>query len=235
MDLQTFLERGQEYFLPNLSIDLVIIGYRDNTLKSLLLQVGDKWLLPGGYIKVEEAVEEAARRILKERTGLQDPHLKFLSVFGDRNRRFSQEWREFFERSGLKWSENYWLNNRFVTLAYYSLVNMENTHPIVGNFDEAFSWFNFDDLPDMWMDHRSIALTARRRLKEDIQQEPVSYNLLPKPFTMPELHQLHQTILEEPLDRSRFQKKMLASGLFQRLPRRQKKAPGRNPYQYIVK
>lgn len=235
MDLKDFLERGGDYFLPNLSIDLVIIGYKDNELKCLLLQIGDKWLLPGGYIGREESVGEAAIRILKDRTGLEDPHLKFLSVFGGHNRRFTGEWKEFIEKSGLAWKDDYWLNSRFVTLAYYSLVNIDQAHPAIGGFDKSFAWFNFDGLPDMWMDHKSIVLEARNRLKEDVRQEQVSYNLLPDPFTMPELHQLHQTILEEKLDRSRFQKKMLSTGMFKRLPKRQNESPGRSPYQYTVK
>jgi hypothetical protein len=161
--------------------------------------------------------------------------MKFLSVFGDKDRQFSEEYRKFFEKAGIPWDKDYWFNNRFVTLAYYSLVNIECTHPAVGRFDEAFAWFDFDDLPDMWMDHKSIVLAARNRLKEDIKQESVAYNLLPDQFTMPELHQLHQAILEEKLDRSRFQKKMLATGMFERLPKLQKDSPGSNPYLYTIK
>lgn len=235
MDIQKFLEQGAEYFLPNLSVDIIIIGYQDQELKCLLLQIGDKWLLPGGYVGLGEAVDQAAVRILKERAGLDDPHLSFLSVFGDSNRNFSGEWKEFFEQTGLPWRDDYWLNSRFVTLAYYSLVNMEHTHPVVREYDQAVSWFSFDELPAMWMDHQTIVLEARNRLKEDIKKELVTYNLLPDPFTMPELHQLHETILEEKLDRSRFQKKMLSSGIFERLPKRKNVSPGRNPYQYKVK
>ncbi|HBT09399.1 MAG TPA: NUDIX hydrolase, partial [Leeuwenhoekiella sp.] len=69
-------------------------------------------------------------------------------------------------------------------------------------------------------------------LKEEVGLEHLSYNLLPEKFTMPQLHQLHQHILEENIDRSRFQKKMLASGLFKRLPKLKKDTPGRNPYLY---
>ena len=235
MDLKEFYERGAEYFLPNLSIDMVIIGYRDHELKCLLLQIGDKWLLPGGHIAINESVIDAVKRILRGRTGLQETHMKFLSIFGDKNRQFSEEYKEFFEKSGLPWDKDYWLNNRFVTLSYYSLVNIENTHPIVGQFDEAFDWFNIDDLPNMWMDHKSIIKEARNRLKGDIMHEQVTYNLLANHFTMPELHQLHQTILEKKLDRSRFQKKMLSSGMFERLPKRQNESPGSNPYQYRLK
>ncbi len=232
MDIQEFLEQSANLYLPNLSVDIVIIGYEDNQLKCLLLKIGDKWLLPGGYIEKEQSVDEAAKNVLKIRTGLEEPHLKFLSVFGNADRQFGDELKIFFEKKGMPWKADFWTNARFVTLAYYSLVNLEKTHPTLGDIDEAFSWFSFEDLPAMWMDHKTIALEARNRLKGDIQQEHLTYNLLPDEFTMPELHQLHQTILDEQLDRSRFQKKMLATGMFERLPLRQKNTPGRNPYQY---
>ena len=133
------------------------------------------------------------------------------------------------------WEKDYWFNNRFVTLAYFSLVNIESTHPQISDLYEGFAWYNFDELPETWMDHKSILLEARRRLKEDIQQELVVYNLLPQEFTMPELHQLYQSILEKKIDRSRFQKQMLASGRFERLPKLNNESRGRNPYQYRLK
>lgn len=235
MDINEFLEQGSDIFLPNLSIDLVIIGYEANALKCLLLRIGDKWLLPGGYIRKDESVEAAAVNILKDRTGLADPHLKFLAVFGDSRRNFAGEWKAYLDKLGLPWAEDGWLNARFVSLAYYSLVDIEKTFPVVSNLDEEFNWFSFDDLPPMWMDHRSIVLEARNRLKTDIKHEELTYKLLPEEFTMPELHQLHEAILQTKLDRSRFQKKMLATGMFERLPKRLQESPGSNPYQYRVR
>jgi len=235
MNFKKFIEEGDRQFLPNLSVDMVIIGYGRNSLKCLLLKVADKWMLPGGFIDKEESVEESAQKILKERAGLENAYLKFLSVFGGSDREFKNVWKEYLEKEGVEWKEDYWFNNRFVTLAYYSLVNMEETHPEVGLLDEAFGWFDFDDLPEMWMDHKSIVQTARLNLKKDALREQMTYNLLPKEFTMPELHRLHQVILQEKIDRSRFQKKMIASGMFERLPKLQKSTPGRNPYQYRAK
>ena len=235
MDLPSFYKHGAASFLPNLSVDIVIIGYQEGVLKGLLLKIGDRWVLPGGFIQRTESVDEAASRILNERTGLEAPHLKFLSVFGSADRRFTEQWKAFAEKAGLPWKDDYWVNDRFVTLAYYSLVHIEEIDPQAGAYDEAIAWYPLDALPAMWMDHRAIVLEARGRLKEDIRHEQVTLNLLPDPIPMPELHQLHQAILEEPLDRSRFQKKMLATGLFERLPKRQKESPGRNPYQYRVK
>jgi len=236
MEIIKFLKKANKQFLPNLSIDLVIIGYQNNKLKCLLLQIDEKWLLPGGYIRINESVDDAAIRILKERTGLDNPHLKFLSVFGNKDRQFKNEWKEFIKNNKLVWKDDYWINNRFVTLTYYSLVNIAEIHPTPGIMDEAIFWFDFDDLPEIWMDHKSILTEARNRLKEDLKHEQLTYNLLPGKFTMPELHQLHQAILEEKLDRSRFQKKILSTGLFDRLPKKTKKnSPGQNPYQYRIK
>ncbi len=235
MELKEFYDKGKEMFLPNLSVDMVVIGYENNALKCLLLKIGEKWLLPGGYILRTESVEDATVRILQDRTGLDDPHFKFLSVFGKSDRKFTEEWQQFFEANGLPWDEKGWLNDRFVTLAYYSLVDMDKTKPVLGDVDTAFAWFNMDALPDMWMDHREIVHTAKNRLREDVQQEHLTYNLLPEEFTMPQLHQLHQTILGEELDRSRFQKKMLSLDIFERLPKLKKDAPGRNPYRYRIK
>lgn len=235
MDFKDIIENGHKYFLPNLSIDMVIIGYRENTLRCLLLKIGDKWLLPGGYVRRDESVDKAATEILKNRAGLEDTYLKFLAVFGGKDRQFKKVLEDFFSDSDIIWKEDSWLNDRFVSLAYYALVDIEETHPKVSDFDEDFGWFDFNDLPDMWMDHKSIALTARQQLTTDVQHEYHAYNLLPKEFTMPELHELHQIILGEKIDRSRFQKKMLASELFERLPKLKKNAPGRSPYQYRVK
>ncbi|MEM6799992.1 MAG: NUDIX domain-containing protein [Bacteroidota bacterium] len=235
MNYQDYLDFGHDRFLPHLSIDLVIIGYEEGKLKCLLLQFGEKWLLPGGYVQKDESVDVAVKRILKERIGLEEPHLKFLSVFGDKDREFSQEFKEFADKVGMEWKEEYWFNNRFVTLAYYSLVHIENTQVDLQELFDSYAWFDFDELPRIWMDHKSIALEARKHLKEDIQQELVVYNLLPEEFTMPELHKLYQAILEKKLDRSRFQKKMLSSGAFERLPMLKNDSRGRNPYQYRLK
>ena len=80
MDIQDFLQHANELYLPQLSVDIAIVGYEEKELKCLLLQIGDKWLLPGGFIGRDESVDQAAVKVLKERTGLENSHLKFLSV-----------------------------------------------------------------------------------------------------------------------------------------------------------
>lgn len=235
MTLVEFLKNGHEAFMPGLSVDVVIVGYEAQQLKCLLLQIGDKWLLPGGFVSKSESVEQSAYRVMHERTGLKEPHLQFLSVFGDANRGFGQEWKDYFISKNIPWEDTYWVNNRFLSLAYYSLVNMTQMHPQLSVFDEAFKWFSFDELPHMWMDHEQIVNKARAQIKTDVINNPITYNLLPETFTMPELHQLHQTILQKEIDRSRFQKKMLSLEIFERMEELAKDRPGRNPYLYRLK
>lgn len=232
VDIMDFLENGGKQYLPNLSIDIVIIGYERQTLKCLLLQIGDKWVLPGGYIGQNESTENAASRILQERTSLESAQLQFLSVFGHENRSFGEQFKQYAATKDIPWDETYWVNSRFVTLSHYALVNIHETHPLPGEYDEAIQWFNFNDLPEMWLDHKRIVMEARNRMKHDILGGQTCHDLLSEKFTMPELHQLHQIILEQELDRSRFQKKMLSSGKFKRLPKLQKTTPGRNPFLY---
>lgn len=232
MNYESFIKEGYKYFIPHLSTDLVITAYHEQKLKCLLLRIGDKWMLPGGFVGMQENVDDAVKRVLAERTGLSDPFMRFLKVFGDSQRQFSDVWKSFFEAADEPWDEDYWINKRFVTLTYFSLVNFDETEPRIQNFDQEFGWFDFNELPEMAMDHKAIALEARKQLKEDVALEHITHHLLPEKFTMPQLHQLHQHILSEQIDRSRFQKKMLASGLFKRLPKLQKDTPGRNPYLY---
>lgn len=235
IDFENFLHRGHHQYLPNLSIDHVIIGYQDKKLQCLLLRFNQKWLLPGGFIARDESVEAASGRILKEQTNLSNPHRVFLATFGNEDRSFADHWKEIVDRLGFAWKDQYWINDRFVTLAYYSLIDREKADLSIGAWHDEIAWFDFKDLPPMWMDHREIALYARRQLKKDVQKMPVAYHLLPQEFTMPELLELHRTILEETIDRSRFQKKMIATGIFERLPEKPKDTPGRNPYLYRAK
>ncbi|MEM8937752.1 MAG: NUDIX domain-containing protein [Bacteroidota bacterium] len=232
MDIIDFLENGGKQYLPHLSIDVVIIGYEEHTLKCLLLQIGDKWVLPGGYIGKDESTQNAARRILLERTALETARLSFLAVFGNENRSFGEQFKRYAIGKGISWKEEYWVNSRFVTLSHYALVNLQQTHPLPGEFDDAIRWFSFDSLPEMWLDHKNIVREARKRIKQDVLDGYTCHDLLAGKFTMPELHVLHQIILEQDLDRSRFQKKMLSSGKFKRLPKLQKSTPGRNPFLY---
>lgn len=235
MDVKVFLEEGEQHFLPHLSVDIVILGYQKGILKVLLQKLNNKWCLPGGYVGFKETVADAAIRVLKERTGLQQSYLQLFEVFGDSNRSFSKEFEVILKKEGYTWHKDLWINKRFVTLAHYALVDIEAVFPNGGIFSLAYDWFAIEELPAMHMDHNAIVLTSKKQLQKDITVSPISIKLLPETFTMPELQKLHETILDKKLERSRFQKKMLSMEIFERLPKPKENAPRRKPYLYRFK
>ncbi|MEM8893876.1 MAG: NUDIX domain-containing protein, partial [Bacteroidota bacterium] len=125
MEAQEYVEQGKHLFIPQLSIDTVVIGFRDNQLKVLLLEFDGQWMLPGGHVYHHESVEEASHRILLERTGLAKYYLKLFHVFGDSDRSFPREMRQIFEKIGMRWKEDIWINDRYVSVGYYALVDIE--------------------------------------------------------------------------------------------------------------
>ena len=167
MDVQDFLQNGTQTYLPNLSLDHVILGYEEGQLKCLLLQTRERWNLPGGLIKRAESVEEAVDRVLNERTGLSHGHREFLGVFGKKDRSFAEQWKQMLESFGHPWKPEYWINDRFVTLGYYSLVNIQKVSPIKGEYNQDIAWFPLQELPPMWMDHKELEARKVQLAMED--------------------------------------------------------------------
>ena len=150
-------------------------------------------------------------------------------------RSYSVEMKELFEKNNLPWKEDLWINQRFVSTGYYSLVNMIETKPVAGLFARRVQWYSVNELPDLLLDHREIILKAKEEFKKDLQVSPVAFHLLPKKFTMPELHRVYETVFEKKMDRSRFQKKMFEYDIFRRLEERKEGVPHRRPYLYKYK
>ena len=233
MKLKEFFENGDKYFLPNLSIDIVVMGY-DGQLKCLLMKNNNRWNIPGGYIGKSESINEASNRILNDLTGLQVDNLKLLSVFGDANRNFGDQFRVLAEENGVNWDPNSWLNSRFVSIIKYVLVNIEEVIVKGNDFYDEIMWIAIDNLVDMNLDHQEIINTTLSQLRIEINDGRTCHEMLPNRFTMPDLHQLHQVILQKKIDRSRFQKKMIGNGKFLRLPKTKTDSPGRNPFLYTT-
>ena len=231
--LQRMIEEGSTLFLPNLSVDIVIFGYRESQLQVLLIEIDEnKWMLPGGYIMKEESVDDAARRALKERTGLGEVYLKQFPTFGNPNRSFAREIEQLFGKHQLPWHEDLWINQRFVSTGYYSLVHVPEVDPSAGMFAMNIAWFSLDALPKLLLDHEEIINKAKIEFREDLKASPVAYHLLPEKFTMPELHKVFETVFQKKMDRSRFQKKMFEYNIFQRLNERREGVAHRRPYLY---
>ena len=179
--------------------DCVMLTWEDDTLKVLLIQRGGEpykgeWAFPGGFLRMNETAMEGALRELREETALEPSAIKELGVFSDLDR----DPRE-----------------RVITIAYYAIVK---PGAVVGGDDAAAAaWFPVDELPPLAFDHDKIFRAALERLRRDIYFEPVGFDLLDEEFTFPELKKLYEAILGKKFDRANFQRKILASGILEKV------------------
>jgi 8-oxo-dGTP diphosphatase len=225
---------GAEAYLPSLSLDCIIFGFHENQLKVLLLKIKNakEWALPGGFIFKNEDVDEAAKRVLKERTGLIEIFLQQFNVFGKPKRSDANFHRKLLKKDGIELKKNHWLFRRFVTVGYYALVEYSYVNPRPDAFSDQCTWRDIDDLPELMMDHGEIFDKALETLRSHLNYHPVGYSLLPGKFTMPELQALYETILDKKLDRRNFQRKILSYGILKRLKEVRQGVAHKAPYLY---
>lgn len=228
-----FLQHGYQEYVPNLSVDCVILGFHDGEIKVLLVKWKhtEHWSLPGGFVRRTESLDDAAHRVLRERTQLRDLYLQQFYTFGalDRNEGVVNE---LLEKQGLSPPDDLWLTDRVVSVGYYALVDFSRVTPVPDAFSEVCEWYDLGMKPSLLFDHDHIVARARSTLRRQLRHQPIGYNLLPEKFTMPELRQLYETILGESLDRRNFQKKMLGLGILERLDERRRGGAHRAPYLY---
>ncbi len=186
-----------EHPRPALTVDCVVFGLDDEDLKVLLIRrelepFRGRWALPGGFVRVDEALDEAARRELAEETGLSGVFLEQLYTFG----RVERDPRE-----------------RVVSVAYFALVKLSNHRVKAATDAREAAWFSVDDTPALAFDHEEIFSIALARLKGKVRYQPIGFELLPPKFTLSQLQRLYEKILERPLDKRNFRKKVLGTGL----------------------
>jgi 8-oxo-dGTP diphosphatase len=186
-----------QYPHPAVTVDAVVFGYDEADLKVLLIQreqapYKSRWALPGGFVEIDEGLDEAARRELEEETGLTRLYLEQLYTFGAPKR----DPRE-----------------RIISVAYYALVKLDAQAVRAASDAKNVAWFPVADLPALAFDHEEILEVALRRLKAKIRYEPIGFELLAEKFPLSELQRLYETILEQPLDKRNFRKKILSMGL----------------------
>ncbi|MGH1516896.1 NUDIX hydrolase [Chryseobacterium sp. JK1] len=218
---------AKEIYLPHLSADPVIFGFDENELKVLLTKMNyrKQWLLPGGYIKKEEDLDEAVVRILESRTGIKDIYLEEFGVFGRKNR--NDFYFEDFEDSLFQ-------KQRFITVGYYALYNSHESNPRADEISETCEWIRLTQLPEIQlaMDHREIIEKALLTLREKISSKPIGYNLLPIKFTLPDLQKLYEVILGKTLNRGNFYRKIQNSGIVKKLKEQRRGGAHKSPDLY---
>lgn len=217
--LENIVKNGSKIFLSSVSVDCVIFGLHGNELKVLLLKMKHANLhgLPGGFIFKEEPADDAASRILKERTGLDNIFLQQFYTFGAPERSDKKVHLTTIKKQGLVTEKDNWLLQRFVSIGYYALVDFSKVLPTPDELSVSCTWYPLDTVPALMMDHNNILNRALLTLQQQINHEPIGYNLLPQKFTMPELQNLYETILNKILDRRNFQRKILSYGILKKL------------------
>jgi 8-oxo-dGTP diphosphatase len=189
------------YARAALAVDCVIFGL-DDDLKVLLIRrdiapFEGKWALPGGFVRVDETVDDAAKRELEEETGLitrgpSQVYLEQLYTFGDLDR----DPRE-----------------RVVSVTYYALVRLTDHRVKAATDAREAAWFSVDDVPALAFDHRAILDCAIERLRGKVRYRPIGFELLPPKFTLTQLQKVYEAILDRQLDKRNFRKKVLATEL----------------------
>jgi len=225
-------------FIQQLSIDCVIFGFHGEQLKVLLPKLRDidnTWTLPGGYIFQKEGIDDAAQRILQERTGLRDIYLEQFGVFGKADRATAETMKKLMEGNSIRVKLGDWILKRFVSIGYYALVDFTEVVPRAGSFDETCDWYDMKQLPNLAFDHSEIIQKALENLQLMLDYKLVGFHLLPDAFTMKELQKLYETILDKPFRRDNFQRKMLSLGILERLEKKFTGAANKAPYTYRFK
>ncbi len=232
-DIKELYRTGHVKFLRHISVDCIIFGFHNNELKVLLLNAtyAGLWALPGGFILKDEHLDEAAKRILKQRTGLDNIFMQQFHVFSAPERS-TKEMNQLFLKNLEVVVEDSWMFERFLTVGYTALVDFSKAQPIPDTSSSACEWFNIDEINVMLLDHREILQKALENLRLQLNYHPVGFNLLPKKFTMPELQKLYETILDKKLDRRNFQRKIMATGVLKRLDEIKTGVAHKAPYYY---
>jgi len=228
------LTKGTDELELNLSVDCVIFTIENAGLKVLLTKLLPEmnWMLPGGFITKRENANQAANRILKFRTGVENIYLNQFQIFSDPERFtfslpiqkgvLSEEDSAIIEQ----------LPKRVISIGYFALANFESIHPTGGVLEEESCWCDIDELPELEYDHKQIINEAILSLRKEVYFRPIVYKLLPEKFTLPELQSLYEVILGKSLDRGSFQRKMLRWDIFERLEERRGGVAHKRPFLY---
>ena len=205
-------------YIPHLAYDSVIFGFNGEQLKILVLEYHNTnfFALPGGFVKRDENLDDAVKRGLRERTGLDNIYLEQFHTFGSLSRSEPKIMRKILKESDFDLKENYWMFDRFISVAYYALINYDEVNPQPDELSDSINWYAIDELPPLMMDHQEIVEKALQVLRDNLERKLVGMKLLPPKFTMKQLQQVYEAILGEKLRRTSFQRKILALDILQR-------------------
>jgi len=198
------------------AIDCIIFGFDGSQLQALLIKRGfepekGKWSLMGGFTNYDESTDEAAVRVLRQLTGMDNIYMEQLYCFSDVNR----------DPAG-----------RVISIAYFALINIADYSEQL-QFEHEAKWFPLDKIPDLIFDHKEMVALAKERLQQKVANHPIGFELLPEKFTLPQLQSLYEAIYESPLDKRNFTRKILSLEILNRLNEKNKSSSRKGAFYYV--
>lgn len=195
----------EKFFQFALSVDCVILGYHEKGLKLLVIERGTephkgKKALPGDLVYPTEDMELAASRVLKDLTGLEN-------VYMTQSQSYAQ-----VDRHPI---------GRVVTAGFYSLISVDRYQPLANSWAANVVWVDINDLPELAFDHNAIVDHVLTTFREKVRLQPIGFELLPKKFTLGQLQELYEAILNTKFDKANFRKKILGMNLLKDTNERQ--------------
>lgn len=204
---------GQHHFL--LAVDCIIFGFDGRDLKLLLIQRGfepekSRWSLMGGFLSPDENLDEAANRILKTLTGLEDVYMEQLQIFSCIHRDPAE---------------------RTISVAYFALIDIQRYEEQLSHRYNA-EWFLINERPALIFDHEEMVKTAQQQLRIKSAIQPILFELLPKSFTILQLQNLYEGIYETSFDKRNFIRKLMSTGLLIKLDTKDKSGSRKGSFLY---
>jgi len=210
---------------PNISVDCVIFGFDFEKLNVLLVErqlidpeTGDEiifdYTLAGNHIYIDEELEDAAKRVLFDLTGLENIYLEQFTTTGDPNRLKSEKDQLWLKSTGKNPAE------RVISVCYFSLLNCNEVSIKTGK--RKVDWFPLKEAKNLAFDHGQIIQSALESLQRKLQYEPIGFEMLPEKFTLSQLQKLYEVVFDVEFDKRNFRKKISKMKYLIRLNEKQK-------------
>ena len=209
----TNIYKAQQKIL--VAVDCIIRGFDSKNLKLLLFKRKVEpskglWSLIGAFINDDQSLDDSAKQVLFETTGLKDIYLEQLKTYGNVHRDVA---------------------GRVISTAYYSLISVNEFElESVEKYDAH--WFDLDEIPELIFDHGEMVADAIEQLKFKAKHQPIGFNLLPDYFTIPELQTLYESIYQRSLDSRNFRKKILSLDILTKSTKKDKTGSKKGAFLY---
>ncbi|GAB6010707.1 NUDIX hydrolase [Viscerimonas tarda] len=207
-----FYQEQEKFYL---SVDCLILGFRDDKLYLLITKrifepLKGQDSLMGGFIRVDENIDEAATRVLSEYTGIENIYMEQVGAYGEVGRDIGE---------------------RVISIAYYALIDMQTFDDELCETHNA-RWVELEKVNELVFDHNRILSDTLNILKKKAATQPVGFNLLPEKFTLPQLQTLYEAIYQRPLDKRNFRKRILEMDILKKHADKDKSSSKRGAYYY---